>query len=137
MDTISINVVHGDNSDCTITSPTPLLADPCPQIVVCGAPPIEEDYCYQDSEIREWIYTADGEGLINLRFLRGTIESADFDEMSIYDGSDTTGTLLFEHSFADPANLGPDGSAVLGLGFAHYGVNVLSLIHISEPTRPY
>jgi len=124
LDMLQIVVAHDGDSDCTLNAPG-LEAVECPVIVVCGDPPLQQDHCYGNSEVGEWTYVADGAGVLNLRFLRGTIESNIFDQLRIYDGQDNTGTLLFEHAMANSANLGPVGSAVLS-GAVHQEVNVFA-----------
>jgi uncharacterized repeat protein (TIGR01451 family) len=78
----------------------------------CTAPLIET-YCYDNSDTVSWTYTGTGD-VMRLRFLQGTIESGMWDALKIYDGTDTNGILLFEHSYGSySCNLGPEGSASL------------------------
>jgi len=78
-------------------------------IVVCGAAPLLPTYCYVASDSQQWNYESSGSGTLRLTFLQGTIESATFDHLRIYDGSNATGTLLYDHVGA-AVNLGPVGS---------------------------
>ncbi|MBK9763178.1 MAG: T9SS type A sorting domain-containing protein [Flavobacteriales bacterium] len=78
-------------------------------IVVCGAAALLPTYCYTAADAQQWNYESSGSGTMRLRFLRGTIESAFYDSLRIYDGQDNTGTLLYEH-LGNTVHLGPVGS---------------------------
>ncbi len=77
--------------------------------VVCGDAGVISTYCYVASDSQTWNYEASGAGTMRLRFNQGTIESATFDHLTIYDGSNATGTVLYDHVGA-AVNLGPVGS---------------------------
>ncbi|MBX2980589.1 MAG: hypothetical protein KF905_14980 [Flavobacteriales bacterium] len=98
----------------------------CPTQVICGAVPLVETHCYQNNEAQTWSYQSVGTGTLNLRFLRGTIESANWDVLRIYDGADATGDLLYSNVNTNSTNLGPLGSAVNSAGFPYNEVNVFS-----------
>ncbi|MBL7951018.1 MAG: T9SS type A sorting domain-containing protein [Flavobacteriales bacterium] len=85
----------------------------CPLLIDCGAAPTEQNYCYEPSDSRHWLYTSVGTGTLRLRFIRGTIESNNYDDIAIYDGTDATGTLLYQHDTTATVNLGGVGSAIL------------------------
>lgn len=78
-------------------------------IVVCGASPLLPTYCYTAYDTVQWNYERSGSGTMRLRFLQGTIEYATYDKLRIYDGSNNSGALLFEHT-GSASNLGPVGS---------------------------
>lgn len=127
LDMVGVGVVHGEDQECALAGPFPLVASPCPDPVVCGEEPLAETFCYANNEERDWTYMAVGEGTLSLQFLRGSIESSTWDQLRIYDGTDTSGTLLFEHAITSGgANLGPEGSAVLNATFSYQPVHVFS-----------
>jgi len=78
-------------------------------IVVCGEAPLLPTYCYVANDRQTWNYQSSGTGTLRLKFLQGTIENAVFDSLEIYDGTDATGTLLYQHTGV-AVNLGPEGS---------------------------
>ncbi|MBX2979213.1 MAG: T9SS type A sorting domain-containing protein [Flavobacteriales bacterium] len=122
---VQITLVNDANALCNVNSP--VLVNPiCPQIV-CGQEPIAEEYCYEANENRAWSYALPGAtGELHLTFIRGTIESVTWDALRIYDGSDASGTLLFEHNNFATWNLGPAGSAVNNALTDFYAVDVAS-----------
>lgn len=77
----------------------------CPTLLVCGGDPVLQDYCYANNDDRSWLYTGDGSGSSMLVFTAGSIESC-CDNLTIYDGTDDTGTVLFDYeNGVDPADL--------------------------------
>ena len=92
-----------------ITPMQTALAQGDTAIVVCGEAPLLPTYCYVASDAQTWNYQSSGTGTLRLKFLQGTIENAVWDSLEIYDGTDATGTLLYQHSDAT-VNLGPEGS---------------------------
>lgn len=119
---VQITVQNDANSLCNVYSD--VLVNPlCPNIL-CGGTPLIETYCYTDLENRAWAYEAPTPGAtIQLAFIRGTIESNTWDDLIIYDGPDATGPVLFTHG-GTSSNLGPDGSAILGVPYIYETVNV-------------
>jgi hypothetical protein len=121
---VQIFLLDGLNELCTIASP--FLENPlCAQPIVCGAPASNLTYCYQNNDSRAWAFTSDAGGTLRLRFLLGTIESSNWDNLTIYDGPDNTGTVLFDHVLLETFNLGPEGSAVNNTFAAYYGIEVV------------
>jgi hypothetical protein len=92
--------------------------------VECGTP-LLETYCYGNLEFRSWTYVGTGD-VMRLRFLRGTLESGNFDELYIFDGEGPTGPLLFHHSDPASCNLGPVGSAVLSNVQCYHALDVFA-----------
>ncbi len=119
---VEVTLVNDANSLCNVYSG--ILVNPLCPVILCGAAPIVETYCYTNNENRAWAYATPGAGAIRLIFNRGTIESQSFDRINIYDGPDANGTLLFSHTNAQQYNLGPTGSAVLSGIAPYYGVDV-------------
>ncbi|MEZ4756887.1 MAG: hypothetical protein R2817_08680 [Flavobacteriales bacterium] len=125
LEDLVIDVVHAEFSSCTVTG-SGIVEPNCPLLVGCDAPALQETYCYTNGDSQEWTYAADGSGVLTLRFLRGTIESSNFDGLRIHDGVDSSAPLLFEHSNTTAYNLGPTGSAIDSPGMPYYGVQVFS-----------
>ena len=125
-DVVNMTVQHESNPLCHVEFGNITDTDTCPNLIVCGAAPLIETYCYGPNDSQDWFYSAVGSGTLRLRFLRGTIESNTFDRIRIYDGSDNTGPLLFSHTNATTWNLGPVGSAINNTIANYYGVEVFS-----------
>ncbi|MBL7981539.1 MAG: T9SS type A sorting domain-containing protein [Flavobacteriales bacterium] len=117
-----LTLVNDANSLCNLSSA--VLVNPLCPVILCGASPIVETYCYTNNENRAWAYATPGAGTVRLIFNRGAIESQTFDRINIYDGPDANGTLLFSHTNSQQYNLGPTGSAVLSGAAPYYGVDV-------------
>lgn len=117
---VTITLINDANSLCNVTFSN--LVNPlCPMPITCGAIGVEETYCYGPNETSAWSYESDGGGSLKLTFIRGTIESATWDRLYIYDGPDASAPLLFAHIQPDPtSNLGPPGSAILATGITEY-----------------
>ncbi|MFZ1695104.1 MAG: T9SS type A sorting domain-containing protein [Flavobacteriales bacterium] len=124
---VSVFVQHESDPACNLELGLITDGGDCPNIIVCGAPPLEETYCYEPNDLRSWSYLSSGTGTLRLRFIRGTIESNTFDDLRIYDGPDATGTLVFEHNNATTYNLGPVGSAINNALTTYYGVEIYSV----------
>jgi hypothetical protein len=124
---IPVTVVLVDDGDALCNRTSPSLVNPlCPMPITCGAPAVEETYCYGPNEVQAWSYVSDGGGSLRLKFLRGTIESNTWDRLRIFDGSDNSGDILFEHSTFQTYNLGPTGSAINNFSGNYYGVDVFA-----------
>jgi uncharacterized repeat protein (TIGR01451 family) len=122
---VIIEVVHSEFPSCTVIGS--IWVEPnCPTLIDCEAPGLQESYCYALSDSQEWTYAANGSGVLTLRFLRGTIESSGYDGLFIYDGTDSSAPLIFEHTNQELSNLGPAGSAVASPDLPYYGVQVFS-----------
>jgi hypothetical protein len=117
-----LTLVNDANSLCNLSSA--VLVNPICPLLLCGSTPLVETYCYTNNEDRAWAYATPTAGTIRLIFNRGTIESSNWDRVTVYDGSDETGTVLFTHSNFQQYNLGPTGSAVLSTASPYYGVDV-------------
>jgi hypothetical protein len=117
-----LTLVNDANSLCNLSSA--VLVNPICPLLLCGSTPLVETYCYTNNEDRAWAYATPTAGTIRLIFNRGTIESSNWDRVTVYDGSDETGTVLFTHSNFQQYNLGPTGSAVLSTTSPYYGVDV-------------
>ena len=119
---VQLTIENDANSLCNVYSGT--MVNPLCPTILCGSSPLEQTYCYTNSENTAWAYaTPDGSGTIHLYFDIGTIESNTWDDLIIYDGPDASGTVLFTHGAATN-NLGPTGSAVAGAIWAYETVDV-------------
>ncbi len=125
-DVVTILVQHEFDEACSFTLGTFTDQGTCPNLITCGAAPLEETYCYVPNDSRDWIYQSVGSGTLRLRFNRGTIESNTWDQLRIYDGPDASGALLFEHNTFQTSNLGPVGSAINNTLTNYYAVEVYS-----------
>lgn len=125
-ETPAVRLIHDADPMCHRIIPITGFHSACPLMITCGAAPITQEYCYTNNDAMNWLYSASGPGTMRLKFLRGTIESSNYDDIRIYDGTDNTGTLLFEHTATARRNLGPVGSAILDPAPIYYGVDVFA-----------
>jgi hypothetical protein len=119
---IVVTLINDVNSLCNVYSGT--LVNPLCPTVLCGNSAFNETYCYVPNENRAWAYEVPAGSTVRLIFQRGTMESNTWDDLTIYDGPDATGTVLFAHTNAATYNFGPEGSAINGTDFPYYGVDV-------------
>ncbi|MBK9175918.1 MAG: hypothetical protein IPM46_06175 [Flavobacteriales bacterium] len=125
-DVVSIFVQHESDPACTVSLGTFTDNGNCPTLIVCGDPAFDETYCYVANDSRSWGYQSVGSGTLRLTFIRGTIESNTWDHLTIYDGADATGTLVFDHTTFATYNLGPVGSAINNALTEYYGIQIYS-----------
>lgn len=125
-DVVTVFVQHEFDAACNIELGAITDSGDCPNLIVCGAQPLAETYCYEPSDSQSWSYQSVGSGTLRLTFNIGTIESNTFDGLTIYDGVDATGAVLFNHNNFTAYNLGPVGSAVNNTFTNYYGVQVYS-----------
>jgi hypothetical protein len=107
----TVTLVHDADTNCDRVIPIDFQAT-CPILINCGEEPATFDHCPEPSDFRHWLFSSAGTGTMRLRFLQGTIGDSYGDSLRIYDGTDASGTLLFEHTADVETNLGPHGSAV-------------------------
>jgi len=69
----------------------------CPTIVDCGGATLNETYCYINNDNHEWHWQSSGGQPLAIQFSAGSIESATFDHLTIYDGPDGNSDILYEH----------------------------------------
>ncbi len=67
--------------------------------ITCADGSVVYEYCYGNSDSSTWTFTSDSGAPLTLTFISGLIEEG-FDIVSIYDGTDDSGTLLYESSGA-------------------------------------
>lgn len=103
---VVVTLVNDYSDLCNLAS-APLVNDWCPITINCdNGIPLDQTYCYENNDSQEWLYTSQPPGqTLALYFEQGSIESATWDHITIYDGTDNTGTVLFNHTQASQLNL--------------------------------
>ncbi|MDO5655192.1 MAG: T9SS type A sorting domain-containing protein [Flavobacteriaceae bacterium] len=86
---------NGIDEDCDGRDATPVTS------VNCDTGLLNQTYCYSNSDNKVWLYSSDSGEALMLTFHAGTLEyntSSDntYDDIRIYDGTNTSGTLLFD-----------------------------------------
>ena len=66
--------------------------------------PVNINYCYENNDTMFWVFTSTTGFPLKLTFNAGTIESFS-DDITIYDGLDNTGTVLFNNNTNNMNNL--------------------------------
>ena len=66
-------------------------------IVDCTGTPVNTIYCYGNNDTTTWLFTSSDGSPLRITFNSGTIEGF-FDDLTIYDGVDNTGTVLFNNN---------------------------------------
>jgi gliding motility-associated-like protein len=61
---------------------------------------LDLSYCYTNNDTTAWLFTASTAFPVKIVFNSGNIE-ANWDDITIYDGTDNTGTVLFNNNDAD------------------------------------
>lgn len=125
-DVVSVAVQHESDPTCNIDLGFITDGGSCPNQITCGAPALQETYCYTASDTMSWSYTTVGTGTLRLTFIRGTIESTTWEDLRIYDGADATGILVFDHNNFNTYNLGPVGSAINNTYPDYYDIEIYS-----------
>ncbi|MCB0791982.1 MAG: hypothetical protein KDB97_09465, partial [Flavobacteriales bacterium] len=92
---VNITLVHNGNNACDITLPT---VNPSSNCIACDNSVLNQSYCYVNNDSHNWSYTSDGNGTLILSFQSGSIESSSFEHLTIYDGPDNSGSILFDHT---------------------------------------
>src|SRR5690606_2356944 len=92
---VVVTVANDDDANCTLTSAS-LTLDQCVlNIVDCEAGPLNFNYCYDSNDTTTWLFQSSDGSPIRLTFNAGNIEGG-WDFVRIYDGTDNTGTLIFQ-----------------------------------------
>ncbi|MBK6408990.1 MAG: T9SS type A sorting domain-containing protein [Flavobacteriales bacterium] len=95
---VNLTVAHSSDPLCNVHFNGLVSGNTCATIIQCGGAPLDETYCYVNSDNNHWHWqSSGGEALIAI-FSAGMIESATYDHLRIYDGPDNTGTLLYDHT---------------------------------------
>lgn len=89
--------VNGSAADCASFSFT---TESLPSTVVTSGENYNESYCYTNNENRSWVFSSSDGGPLKIQFTSGWIESRTWDKLTIYDGFDTSGTILYQNPFS-------------------------------------
>ena len=93
---VQLSLVNPESGACTIQLGA-FENGFCPIQITCGDPALEQTYCYVDSDTHNWLYENTGTESLAILFSAGSIESVAFDHLTIYDGSDNTAPVLYDH----------------------------------------
>ena len=118
-DDVEVTLLHENDGMCNVD--LGIITDPgtCPTLITCGEPPMNETYCYVNNDSQFWLYELQGTGgALYMIFNSGTIESSNWDQLAIYDGTDNTAPLLWQHTAFDQQDL--SGIAVTSLSGSLY-----------------
>ncbi|MBK9194405.1 MAG: proprotein convertase P-domain-containing protein [Flavobacteriales bacterium] len=134
-DVVDLSIVHASNSNCDVDLGTFSAGVDCIQ---CGAPAESSTYCYVASDKPKLDLLCQWNRHAAVRFLRGTLETNSFDDLTIYDGPDNTYPILFANP-ANTGNLGPAGSGILTTDPDFFAVDVLATgqyLHMTLTSDP-
>jgi len=87
----------GDVSDWV--GPSSFTTTFSPITVIVNAPPINQTYCYDNNEFKEWLFTSsDGVTPVEITFNTGTIEdgTGSQDRLRVFDGFDVNAPVLYD-----------------------------------------
>jgi hypothetical protein len=96
-DVVNLTVAHSSDSLCNVHFNGLVSENTCPTIIQCGGAPLDQTYCYINNDANSWHWQSSGGEALILIFSAGSIESASYDHLQIWDGPDNTGVPLFEH----------------------------------------
>jgi gliding motility-associated-like protein len=68
--------------------------------IECGVDVLNINYCYTNNDSTFWVFNSTDGFPLKITFNAGTIEGF-WDDLTIYDGSDNTGTVLFNNNDSD------------------------------------
>lgn len=105
-DVVNITLEHADDATCNVNYEASDVGTTCENILACGTP-LNQSYCYGNNDNTAFLYSSPFDSEVTLTFSSGLIQSPQ-DEISIYDGTDATGTLLYNGSAGgDLSSIGP------------------------------
>ncbi len=103
---VSVEVLHESNPACNMALGTLQESGECPLSIGCGAGPSTFGYCYSNNQTKVWNYVSDGgSGSLVISFIEGGIQAFG-DVLTIYDGTDATGTVLYTNPSGIDTDLG-------------------------------
>ncbi|MCB0781627.1 MAG: T9SS type A sorting domain-containing protein, partial [Flavobacteriales bacterium] len=114
---VDLELVHDQSAFCNVQY-TGFEAQNCPIPVACGGPGVNLGYCYDSNDMQDWSFVSTGTFPLALLFNSGTIESSTWDHLTIYDGPDATGPILFDHTATTTTDL--TGLLVISTGLDLY-----------------
>lgn len=93
-DTTVITLLNDVNALCSVHSPA--LVNPlCPTVLQCDSAPAAQTYCYINNDNHEWHWQSSAGQPLAMQFTAGTIESSNYDRITIYNGPDANSPVLF------------------------------------------
>ena len=96
---VLILVEHETNPACSMDLGLFMETGECPVYIFCGQGAQSFSHCYQNDAVKVWNYSSlGGSGSLVLDFIDGNIEGAFNDVLTIYDGTDNTGPILWQHT---------------------------------------
>ncbi|MBS1581318.1 MAG: T9SS type A sorting domain-containing protein, partial [Bacteroidetes bacterium] len=104
-DVVDVLVAHESDPSCNQAFDNVVSGGNCPFIIDCAGPGLTFDYCYQNSDQHEWTFQSSGGQAMLLSFLAGSIESANYDHLTIYNGPDNTYPVLYQHAIFQAEDL--------------------------------
>jgi hypothetical protein len=105
-DVVNVTVAHSSDPMCNLHLNNLVSQNTCPTIINCGGAPLDQTYCYINNDNNHWHYLRSTPGLpLILIFSAGTIESANYDSLRIYNGPDHNAPLLWSHTMTSQEDL--------------------------------
>lgn len=92
----TLTVVHADDASCNVSAEVTDVGLACENVLTCGED-LTQTYCYQNNDNTAFLYGSPDGSPITISFLSGGLEDG-LDEITIRDGSDQTGSILFQGS---------------------------------------
>jgi hypothetical protein len=96
-DVVDLTVAHSSDALCNLHFPGLQSANTCPTIIECGGAPLDQTYCYINNDNNHWHYQSSSGMPLIIIFSSGTVESATYDHLTIYDGPDNQSPVLYDH----------------------------------------
>lgn len=96
---VAVVVEHESNPACSQDLGLFTETGECPVYIFCGQGAQAFSYCYGNNQTKVWNYTSlGGSGSLVLDFISGNIDASFNDVLTIYDGTDDTGPILFQNT---------------------------------------
>jgi Secretion system C-terminal sorting domain len=93
---VDVFLLDNENALCNLDLGS-FVNSPCTIPVVCPSV-VNGSYCYDDFDFHFWLYESTTSVPLALEFSAGSIESAAYDHLALYDGTDNTAPLLWSHT---------------------------------------
>jgi hypothetical protein len=107
-------------------------------VIVSPGTSESDDYCYDNSEFKEWLFeSSDGSPLL-IEFLQGSVEvrgsGGTWDDLTIYDGQDDTGEVLYDSDLDNVTAADLTGLELLAnSGFIYMTLDSDSSVSCADP----
>lgn len=93
---VQLTLVHTGSAVCNV--PLGIFENAfCPLLIDCGGPALEQTYCYSNGDSHHWLYQNVGTESLAILFSGGSIENVAFDHLTIYDGTNNSAPVLYNH----------------------------------------